>query len=134
MNKLLYVLVFLGVFVVLYSVGRAWKLKPETKYDHILHNGEIAVLKKQGGSSVWLAVDRKDCYTISAAMSAQDTAHLKALEDNKAAFAVPVGTFVKVLGAADSRDRVEVTDGPLAGRAGWVEFQYLRPRQPGEFQ
>jgi hypothetical protein len=134
MNKLLYVLVFLGVFVVLYSVGRAWKLKPETRYDHTLHNGEIAVLKSPGNSAVWLAVDKKDCYAVSAAMSAQDPAHLKTLEDNRTAFAVPAGTFVRMMGAADSRDRVEVTDGPFAGRTGWVEFQYLRPRQPGEFQ
>jgi hypothetical protein len=134
MNKLLYVLVFLGVFVVLYSVGRAWKLKPETRYDHTLHNGEIAVLKSPGNSSVWLAVDKKDCYSVSAAMSSKNPDRLRIFEGSQTAFAVPAGTFVKVMGQADSRNRVNVTEGPLAGRAGWVEFQYLRPRQPGEFQ
>lgn len=134
MNKLLYVLVFVGAVAVLYGVGHAWKLKPETKYDHILHTGEIAVIKNPSGGSVWLAVDKKDCYALSAAMSAGDSARLQALATGQAAFAVPDGTFVKVLSRTDSRHRVQVTDGALAGKPGWVEFQYLRPRHPGEFQ
>jgi hypothetical protein len=67
-------------------------------------------------------------------MSTKDSAQLRAFEENKTAFAVPAGTFVRVMGEAGSRDRVEVIDGSFAGRTGWVEFDYLRPRQPGEFR
>jgi len=134
MNKFVYFLVFLGVFVVLYGVGRAWKLKPETKSEHMLHKGEIAVLKVPDGRSVWLALDKNDCSSVNNAMAQKDSARLKLLEDNQTAFAVPAGTFVKVVGQSVSRQRVEVLDGPLAGKSGWVEFQYLRPRLPGEFK
>jgi len=134
MNKLLYVLIFVGAVAVLYGVGRAWKLKPETKYNHILHTGEIAVLQSPASGSVWLAVDKKDCYALSAAMSAGDAARLQTFAAARSAFAVPAGAFVKVLGRTDSRHRVQVTDGAFAGQPGWVEFEYLRPRHPGEFQ
>jgi hypothetical protein len=134
MNKLLYGLLFVGVFAVLYGVGRTWKLKPETKYNHTLVNGEIAVVRSHEGSSVWLALDQKDCYSINVAMSRKDTTQLKELEDNKTAFPIPAGTFAKVIGGSESRVKVQVVDGPLAGKQGWAEFEYLRPRQPGEFR
>jgi hypothetical protein len=134
MNKLLYVLIFVGGFAVLYGVGRMWKLKPETKYDHRLVQGEIAVVAGQGNRPVWLAVDKNDCYAISVAMLQGDSEKLKSLEESKAAFAVPTDTFVKVTGESVSRVRVEVTDGPLAGRQGWTEFEFVRPRRTGEFQ
>jgi hypothetical protein len=134
MNKLLYFVLFLGGFAVLYGVGRTWKLKPETKYNHRLHTGEIAVLTNGQDGAVWLALDKNDCYSLNVAMSKRDLAHLKASEDNKTAFAVPAGTFVKVIGEADSRVRGQVMDGPFAGKQGWAEFEYLRPRRPGEFR
>jgi hypothetical protein len=134
MNKLLYVLIFAAGFAVLYGVGRAWKLKPETKYDHRLVNGEIAVVRSQGNKPVWLALDKKDCYSINVAMLQGDFEKLKSLEKERAAFSVPAETFVKVTGESVSRVRVEVVDGPLAGQQGWVEWEYVRPRHQGEFQ
>jgi hypothetical protein len=134
MNKLMYSVVLLGGFAVLYGVGRTWRLKPESKYDHRLLSGEIAVVKSPRGGEVWLALDKHDCYSLNVAMSKGDSAHLKACEDKQTAFAVSAGTFVKVIGESVSRVRVEVMDGTSAGRQGWVEFQYLRPRQPGEFR
>ena len=134
MNKLLYVLLFLGGFAVLYGVGKNWKLKPETKYDHRLLAGETAVVKNQAGSAVWLALKKSDCYSINVAMSHRDLAQLKGFVDNHTAFAVPTGSFVKVIEESVSRVKVEVIDGASAGKQGWVEFEYLRPRQPGEFR
>jgi hypothetical protein len=134
MNKLLYVALVLGVFAVLYGVGRSWKLKPETKYNHTLVNGEIAVVGSKGGSSVWLALDQKDCYSINIAMSQKDLAQLRVFEDKKAAFPVPAGTLAKVIGVTESRVKVQLIDGPSAGQQGWAEFEYFRPRQPGEFR
>lgn len=133
MSKLLYFVVILGSFVVLYGVGRNWKLKPESKYDHNLYLGEIAVLRAQGGDSVWLAIRKDDCSSMNVAMARRDLDHLRGCEASQTAFSVPAGTQVKVVGASVSRKHVQVLDGPLTGRNGWVEFQYLRPRQPGEF-
>ncbi|NWF83393.1 MAG: hypothetical protein HXY18_06145 [Bryobacteraceae bacterium] len=133
MIRLLYFVVILGSFVLLYGVGRVWKLKPETKYDHSIYIGETAVLTIKGGGEVWLAHRKDDCYSMNVAMARKDSEHLRGCADAHTAFAAPAGTFVKVIGSSVSRKHVEVVDGPLAGKRGWVEFQYLRPRQPGEF-
>jgi len=133
-NRLLYIAVFIGGFAALYGVGRAWKLKPETKYEHRLLIGEIAVATSQGGGNVWLALGKNDCSSINVAMSHRDLAYLKGCESNHTAFSIPSGTFVKVIGESVSRLRVQVIDGPFAGRDGSVDFQYLRPRQAGEFK
>jgi len=133
-RKLLCFVVILGSFVLLYGVGRGWKLKPESKYAHSLHTGEVAVLTIRGGDAVWLAFAKDDCYSMNVAMSRRDSAHLRGCEDAKTAFAVPASTLVKVIGSSVSRTHVAVLEGPLAGQSGWVEFQYLRPRQPGEFR
>ncbi len=132
MKKLLYVLVFLGGFAVLYGVGRIWKLKPETNYAHMLHTGETGVVASTVGDTVWLARDQKNTYSVNVAMAQKDVASLQGSAASGAAFAVPVGTVVKVTDEAESRRRVEVTEGPLAGKQGWVEFEYVRPRQRGE--
>lgn len=134
MNKLLYILLILGGFAVLLGVGRFWKLRPETKYNHELHTGETAVLTSKAGSKVWVALDEKDCYPLGVAMSKQDTAYLSSTETNKTAFVAPVGASVKVLGQTGSRVHVELTEGVLAGQRGWVEFEYARPRKAGEFR
>ncbi|HEY3441509.1 MAG TPA: hypothetical protein VGK29_12180 [Paludibaculum sp.] len=134
MNKLLYILLILGGFAVLLGVGRFWKLQPETKYNHVLHTGEKALLTSKVGSKVWVALDAKDCYPIGVAMSKVDTAYLSSTETNQTAFVAPVGASVMVLGQTESRVHVEVADGALAGKRGWVEFEYVRPRKAGELQ
>lgn len=134
MNKLLYLLLILGGFGVLLGVGRFWKLQPETKYKHELHTGETAVLTSKAGGQVWLALAEKDCYPLGVAMSKRDTAFLSSTEANKSAFVAPVGATVKVIGQTESRVHVEVSEGALAGQRGWVEFEYVRPREAGEFK
>ena len=118
MSKLLYFVVILGSFVLLHGVGRAWKLKPESQYDHSLYDGEIAVLTIQGADADWLAFDKNDCYSMSVAMAHKDSSHLQGCEDARTAFAVPAGTLVKVTGAFVSRKHLEVLDGPLARQDG----------------
>ena len=134
MSKLLYTALLLVGFVVLFQVGKAWKLKPETKYDHSPYRGEVAVLKAAGtNDSVRLAYNKDDCYSLNLAMIQNDTGKLRSYEDNKSAFAVPAGTRVKVVGESVSRKQVQVLEGPLEGKTGWVEAEYIRARQPGEF-
>ena len=92
------------------------------------------MVTNKAGSSAWIAVNEKDCYEIGVAMSDRDQSYLGAAESANAAFVVPVGTLVKVLGETESRMRLEVIEGPSAGKQGWVEFEFVRPRKNGEFR
>lgn len=134
MNKVLILAVALGGFLVLFAVGRAWKLKPETPANHMLHKGEQAMVANTAGKAVWLATSKQDTYTLQQAMGRQDQAALEQAAAQGAAFPVQVGTRVRVRSEAISRLEVEVLDGPDAGRTGWAEFEYLRPLLPSESQ
>lgn len=132
MSKLVYLLAIIGGFVILYSVGRQWQLKPETKSDHRLTIGEAGVLKGEKGATVWLAEKESDGYAVNVAMVQKDAASLKGFEEGKRIFAVDAGTWVTVRGEKNSRLHVEVREGPQAGRQGWVEHEYVRPARAGE--
>lgn len=132
--KWFYAFGFVLVLVIAYGAGREWKLKPETRESHNLYRGEIAVLVHAGHADVWLARNKDDCSALNSAMAKHDEEHLRGCRENQTAFPVAAGTFVKVKDASVNRKFVTVLDGPLAGREGWVEFQYLRPRRAGEFR
>ena len=134
MSKLLFLLLAAGAFLVLLMVGRNWKLRPDTAEQHIVHSGETAVLATAEGPQVWLAKDKRHCYSLQVAMSSKDAVGLKNYETRDEAFPVPAGTQVKVIGESISTRQVQINDGPLAGKTGWVEFEYLRPRKAGEFR
>ena len=134
MSKLLVLLLALGAFLVLLMVGRNWNLKPDTAEQHVVHTGETAVLRSTAAQEIWLANDKRHCYSLQVAMTSRDSASLKNSETRNEAFAVPAGTQVKVIGESVSARQVEIVDGPMKGKSGWVEFEYLRPRKAGEFQ
>lgn len=127
MRKLAYAAVIIGSFAILFAVGQAWRLKPETKTSRILHKGDYALLVTPAGQEVWLAVKPDDCYPIQKAVVENNQAFLKACADNQTAFSVPAGTRVRVLAEKVSRRQVQILDGPLEGRTGWVEHEFLSP-------
>jgi len=127
MKTLLYALVIAGSFIVLFTVGQAWRLKPETKANRILHKGEAAVLAAPAGGEVWLAVNKEDCYPIQAAVAEKREDYLKACADNQTAFPAAAGTRVKIVAESVSRRQVQILEGPMQGRTGWVEHEFLRP-------
>lgn len=127
MRKLAYALVIIGSFAILFAVGQAWRLKPETKTNRILHRGDSAVLTSPAGQDVWLAVKPEDCYPIQKAVVERNESYLKACADNQTAFPVAAGTRVKVLAEKVSRRQVQILEGPLEGRTGWVEHEFLAP-------
>lgn len=127
MKTLLYALVITGGVLVLFGVGQAWRLKPETKTSRILHKGDAAVLASPAGGQVWLAHKKDDCYEIQAAVVDKREDFLKACADNRTAFPVEAGTRVKVLAESVSRRQVQILEGPLAGQTGWVEHEFLQP-------
>jgi hypothetical protein len=134
MNRLLVVLLAIGAFGVLLVVGRYWNLRPDTAERHIVHRGEVAVLTAQGSTEVWLASDKRHCYSLQVAMTNKDAAALRNAETRGEAFAVRAGTQVRIVGESVSARQVEIADGALKGKIGWVEFEYLRPRKAGEFE
>lgn len=134
MKKLLIVLIAVGAFAVLLAVGRYWNLRPDTTERHIVHTGETAVLGAAGAERVWLAHDKRHCYSLQVAMTNKDRASLSNSEQRGDAFSVPAGSQVRVTAEAVSARQIQILDGPDAGKTGWVEFEYLRPRRAGEFQ
>lgn len=134
MNKLLMVVIAVGAFAVLLAVGRYWNLRPDTAERHVVHAGETAVLTAAGAERIWLALDKRSCYSLQVAMTNKDQASLSYAEQRGEAFAVPSGSQVSVKGESVSARQVEVLEGPAAGKTGWVEFEYLRPRRSGEFR
>lgn len=134
MRKLFIAVLIVGAFAVLLAVGRMWNLRPDSPERHIVHKGETAVLTAPAGGNIWLARDKRHCYSLQKAMTAKDTAALENSEAREESFQVPPGTQVKIIGESVSARHVEILDGPQSGKAGWVEFEYLRPRRPGEFQ
>lgn len=130
MTTLICALIIAGSFIVLFAVGQAWRLKPESKTSRILRKGDAAVLAAPGGGQVWLAYKKDDCYPIQAAVAEKNEEFLKACADNQTAFPAAAGTPVKVLAKSVSRRQVRILEGPLEGRTGWVEREFLQP-DPG---
>ena len=132
MGKLNILAVVVGVFLVALMIGRYWNLKPETKYDHVVNPGEIAVAEGHGGPLIWVAAKAGMTYDLHAATASGNEAMLRKAEAAKEAFPLEVGARVRVTGDSGSKRRIEVTSGPHTGQTGWVEFECLRPLKRGE--
>jgi len=131
-NRFVIAVVILAGFILLYGVGRAWKLKPETPENHTLHKGEVAILTSTTGQAIWLGESKDATRRLQNAMGRQDRQELEKAEAAQAAFPATTGTQARVVVEDGSRYQVEILDGPAAGRRGWVEFEYLRPIRPSE--
>lgn len=132
MGKLRVLIILAGVFAVAYVVGRVWDLKPEGRYDHVVHPGEQALLTAAGADRIWVAVAKEDSYPLQKAMAEKDEAFLQQAVTDGKAFVLPVGARIEVTGQSANKRRLKVAEGPDAGKVGWVEFEYLRPLQRGE--
>lgn len=131
MGKLRVSLVIIGVFIVAFAVGQSWKLKPETAANRVVRSGEAAILQS-GGPPVWICVRKEDSYRMQQAMTAGDLLFLQGAARDGSAFPADAGTRVKVLAASVDKRRIQIEEGPQAGKSGWVEFEYLRPAKPYE--
>ena len=133
MGKLNMVAVVVGIFLVAMMIGRYWNLKPETKFDHVVNPGEIAVAEGHGTANVWVSVDASMTYELHAATARGDETLLKKAEADKKAFPIEVGARVRVTGDSGSKRKIEVLTGPRTGQVGWIEFECLRPLGRGEY-
>ena len=100
----------------------------ETKEHHIVHKGETARLTIAGAEAVYVAVSKGETDAVVTAVNRKDAAGLEAMAQSGKAFRVEPGTPVRVIGESFNERRVEVTEGPLKGREGWVPFEWLEPR------
>ena len=101
----------------------------ETRQNHVVHRGEQAVLKA-GSGAAFLALQHEDCYNVQQAISSRDHAWLETMEKQNKVLRVVAGTLVKVLQDSYNERQVEILDGPLAGRTGWVVWEFLSPPPP----
>jgi hypothetical protein len=124
--------VLAGVFAIAFLAGRIWNLKPETKSAHVVHRGEEATVWVKDGGKVWVTAERDRAYDVQVAITQKNYAALAQLESANAAFSVDSGTRVKVLSESSEKRRIEILDGPQAGKTGWVVFEYLQLPKRGE--
>lgn len=97
----------------------------ETKEHHIVHKGEAARLV--GADAVYLSVAKGGTHQLVAAAGNKDSTALNEMVASGKALRAGPGTPVRVLGESFNERHVEVTDGPLKGRDGWVPFEWLEP-------
>ncbi|MBI5281489.1 MAG: hypothetical protein HY858_07395 [Candidatus Solibacter usitatus] len=101
----------------------------ETRQNHVVHRGEQAVLTAANGNA-FLALEREDCYHVQQAVSSRDKAWLETMEMQDKVLRVAAGTPVKVLQDSYNERKVEILEGPLAGKTGWVAWEFLSPPPP----
>ena len=100
----------------------------ETKEHHIVHKGEGARLTIAGAGEVYVATGKSETHALVTAVNRKDAAGLEAMAQSGKAFRAEPGTPVRVIGESFNERHVEVTEGPLKGREGWVPFEWLEPR------
>jgi len=102
----------------------------EDRVHHVVHHGDAAVLYNSSGSTVLLAHNKADCYPIEKAAAEKDEAALRGFLTQGKAFAVATGASVHVISEASDERQVRVNEGPLAGKTGWVMWEFLRAPEP----
>ncbi len=102
----------------------------ESRLVHVPHLGDSAVLWRRDTGPVYLAVQRKDAYQVQMAIARNDIGQLDSLVHSNTAFAVPAGTVVQVTGEFSESRQVLLQEGPMAGKSGWVEWEFLRSAPP----
>ncbi|GEM_PF-6340588 len=93
---------------------------------HVVHRGEMAKLTVKDGDNVYLMLDKKDAYHAEEALASKDLPRLDAMVASGKALKLPAGTLVKVLRDSYADRKVEVEEGPLAGKTGWVVWENLK--------
>ncbi len=102
----------------------------EDRARHVVHHGESAVLYNSSGPTVLLAYSVADCYPIEKAVAEKDEAALRNFLTQGKAFAVAAGASVQVISEGSDERQVRVNEGPLAGKTGWVMWEFLRAPEP----
>lgn len=113
--------------VPLFLVLSACQMRKETPADHAVHKGESAVLMLANQEHAYLAVAHFDTHALAQAVEGKDRVKVQALLDAGKALAIDNRTRVNVIGESYNEREIQVLDGPMQGRKGWVPFEWLRP-------
>lgn len=92
---------------------------------NIVHTGDFAVVTHGSAAEVPLAIAKSDAHSLARAFETRDTKAVKAMVAAGRVLMVPARTHVRVTSESYNERRVEITDGPQAGRTGWVPFEWL---------
>jgi hypothetical protein len=101
----------------------------ETAATRIIHAGDDAVLICHNRAEVPLALRKGDAHPLARAVESGNEAAIRALADAGRAVLVPAWTKVVVTRESFNERYVEIREGPHAGKAGWIPFEWLRPPQ-----
>jgi hypothetical protein len=104
----------------------------ETPAQHAVHKGESATLSPHLDGPVWIAADREAAHALNKAYESKDEAGLKKLAEAGKALQVERGASVKVIGETFNEREVKLIDTALAGKTGWVPYEWLQPAAAGE--
>jgi hypothetical protein len=97
----------------------------ETKENHYVHQGERATLAIAGHDHGYMAVAQQDAHAVARAVETADAVALRKMLEAGKAVQFEKGVSVKVTGESFNERRIEVEEGSMKGRSGWVPFEWL---------
>ncbi len=114
----------LGLIVLIWVIGSLLPERAETKAPGI---GGDGVVRLEGGGPVVLGLTEADLDAFTKASVAKDQVGVQQLYLAGRIIDTPSGTRVRVIDRSTFRRKVRLTDGPRAGQAGWVPYEWVRP-------
>jgi len=114
----------LGFIVLIWVIASLLPENPETKAQGLGGEGVVLI---EGGYPVVLGVTEADLDAFTKASVAGDKAGVRELYLAGRIIDTPSNTRVKVIDRSTFRRKVRLMDGPRAGRAGWVPYEWVQP-------
>ena len=105
----------------------ACHMRRETPADHAVHKGEAALLIVSHHDHAYCAVAHPYAHALATAVDAEDAAGVQSMLDTGKALAMDNQTKVKVVGESFNEREIQVLDGPMQGKKGWVPLEWLLP-------
>ena len=87
--------------------------------------GEVGQLRRGSSRSILVAVDESALARLTQLAVAGDERGMATLALEGRAFLVPQGTRVRVINSGFGKREVRIEDGPMAGRSGWVDTEFV---------
>ena len=89
--------------------------------------GEVGQLRRGSSRSILVAVDETALARLTQLAVAGDERGMAMLALQGRAFLVPQGTHVRVIDSGFGKREVRIEEGPMAGRSGWVDTEFVVP-------
>jgi len=113
----------LGFIVLIWVIGSLLPESAETKAQAL---GGEGVVRIEGGHPVVLGVTETDLDAFTKVSVAGDKAGVAELYLAGRIIDTPSGTKVRVIDRSTFKRKVRLMDGPRAGQAGWVPYEWVQ--------